>query len=309
MDSSVAGGGRTLTVKRRFAYPAEQVYAAWLDPASAGRWLFATSKGEMARIEIDPRVGGSFLFVDRRDGEDVEHVGEYVELDPPHRLAFYFSVPAYSPVRTLVTVSIEPADEGCELTLTHSGVDSEWAERTTQGWTTILASLEDSLGQPRFGRGSAVRVERRFAAPREMVWQAWTDPAQVAQWWSPERWTIQECKMDVRPGGRIHMVMQGPEPFGAHSMGGIFHEVDPPGRLVFTTRAFGSEESGWQMEVHNTVTLREVDGGTLVVLTARVTRATPEMAQPLSYMELGWEQSFGKLAGILEKHTKEQHNV
>ncbi len=136
----------SLSVSRRFDASAERVFDAWLDPEKASRWLFATPTGRMVRVEIDPRVGGSFTFV-RRDGEDVEHVGEYLEIDRPRRLVFTFAVPRFSPVFTRVSVDIVPHGAGCELTLTHEGVPPEWAERTKEGWAGILGGLAGSLDE------------------------------------------------------------------------------------------------------------------------------------------------------------------
>ena len=132
----------TVRVKRRFNASAERVFDAWLDTQKAGKFLFATPTGEMVRVETDPRVGGSYIFVNRRAGEDVEHVGEYLEIDRPRRLVFTLTVPKFSVESTRVAIDIVPAGEGCELTLTHEGVLQEWASATEGGWSGILAALE-----------------------------------------------------------------------------------------------------------------------------------------------------------------------
>ena len=100
---------RVLRVSRSFDASPERVFDAWLDPATAGKWLFATPTGQMVRLEIDARPGGSFLIVERRDGEDVEHKGEYVELDRPSRIVFTFAVPRYSSLVTRVELDLVPA--------------------------------------------------------------------------------------------------------------------------------------------------------------------------------------------------------
>lgn len=134
-------------VTRRFSTPPEPVFDAWLDPENARKWMFATPSGQMVRVEIEARIGGSFIFVDRRDGEDIEHTGEYLEIDRPRRLAFTFSVPKFSSESTRVTIDIVPSETGCDLTLTHEGVLSEYANRTETGWNGILDGLAATLSQ------------------------------------------------------------------------------------------------------------------------------------------------------------------
>jgi uncharacterized protein YndB with AHSA1/START domain len=138
-------GRETIRISRYFSASPERVFDAWLDAERMRHWLFATPTGEMVRAEADARVGGRFVLTDRRDGVDVEHVGEYLEIDRPRRLAFSFAVPKFSAEATRVTVEITPAGDGCELVLTHEGVFADYRERTTQGWTGILEGLAVSL--------------------------------------------------------------------------------------------------------------------------------------------------------------------
>jgi uncharacterized protein YndB with AHSA1/START domain len=128
-------------VKRAFTASAERVFDAWLDPTLACRFLFTTPTGRMVRTDIDARVGGPFVLTDRRDGEDIEHVGEYLEIDRPRRLVFTFAVPKFSAEKTIVNIDIVALGAGCELTLTHTKVLPEWASKTQEGWGNILDSL------------------------------------------------------------------------------------------------------------------------------------------------------------------------
>jgi uncharacterized protein YndB with AHSA1/START domain len=130
----------TIQVKHRFAASAERVFNAWLDPKRAGKFLFATPTGEMVRVEIDARIGGSFCIVERRAGEDIAHVGEYLEIERPLRLVFAFAVPKFSSEKTRVTIEIaDLGPQGCELTLTHTGMLPDYADRTQAGWVILDA--------------------------------------------------------------------------------------------------------------------------------------------------------------------------
>ena len=136
-------------VTRRLGAAAERVFDAWLDPTTVGRWLFSTPTGKIVRVEIDAKVGGPYVIVDRRDVGDVEHTGEYLEIDRPRRLVFTFAVPMYSTTATRVSIEIVPLSaSSCELTLTHDGVYQEYASRTQDGWTKILDGLQSSIDGP-----------------------------------------------------------------------------------------------------------------------------------------------------------------
>ncbi|WP_163272348.1 SRPBCC family protein [Chelativorans alearense] len=137
----------TLTVKRHFDQSPDRVFDAWLDPERARRWLFATESGDMIRAEIDGRVGGGFTFTERRDGEDVEHVGEYLTIERPKRLVFTLAVPKFSPDADTVTIDLTEHGGGTELTLTHQfgASNADWEEPTREGWTMIFDNLAKQL--------------------------------------------------------------------------------------------------------------------------------------------------------------------
>ena len=146
--------------------------------------------------------------------------------------------------------------------------------------------------------GMEINITRTFDAPRELVFQAWTDPHHLAQWFGPRHFNNPVCEVDARPGGRLLVHMQGPDG-DVHPTHGVFHEVVEPERLVLTTTAFNDAAGNPHLEVRHTVTFEEAGGKTTMTLHSVVVRATPEMAGPLSGMEQGWNESLDKLAEYL----------
>ena len=99
------------------------------------------------RISLDPQVGGSFSFVVRRQGKEIDHIGKYLEIDRPRRLVFTWGVKQDSGDSSRVMVDIVAQGPGHELTLTHE-LDPAWADyanRTRDSWTKMLQVLDDTL--------------------------------------------------------------------------------------------------------------------------------------------------------------------
>ena len=143
-----------------------------------------------------------------------------------------------------------------------------------------------------------ISITRIFAAPRELVWRAWTEAEPLAAWFMPHGFTVPECTVDLRVGGSFRMTVRAPDRTESPT-GGEFKEIDPPQRLVFTTMGFDGPDGVPMLEVLNEATFADLGDKTELTLHAVVTKASPEMVAPLAGMEEGWLQSLEKLDGLL----------
>ena len=132
-------------VTQNFSAPADRVFDAWIDPAIAGGWLFATAARPASRVTIDARTGGMFCFVERSGGSDIEHAGEYVEIARPRHLVFTLASAQHPGNRARVSVDIAPEKAGCHLTLVHESVLRDDAPRIEGRWAGMLYGLATLL--------------------------------------------------------------------------------------------------------------------------------------------------------------------
>lgn len=79
-----------------------------------------------------------------------------------------------------------------------------------------------------------LEISRVLRVPRALVWQAWSDPAHLKEWWCPKPWTTEVRAFDLTPGGAFHTFMRGPDG-GTSDNPGAFLEVVPQSRLVWTS--------------------------------------------------------------------------
>lgn len=141
---------------------------------------------------------------------------------------------------------------------------------------------------------TSLTVRREFAASRERVWEAFTDPAQVDRWWGPDGFETTTDEMDVSPGGVWRFVMVGPD--GQEFQNRIEYDaVEEPARLAY---AHGSPDDPEQFRA--TITLDAVGGGeTELVMEMRFPSAAA-LDEAIDYgADEGAKQTLGRLADHL----------
>ncbi|HEV8534305.1 MAG TPA: SRPBCC domain-containing protein [Candidatus Limnocylindria bacterium] len=145
---------------------------------------------------------------------------------------------------------------------------------------------------------------RVFDAPRDMVFKAWTDPKQLAQWFAPQGLITSHCELDVRPGGELRIDMKGVDPslgpdfYGVVFPGrGTYREVVPNERLAFTFAGEGEGQAPPKLLM--TVVFEDEAGKTkLTIYQAAETVAGYEELVKMGASE-GLRQSLDNLAALL----------
>ena len=160
----------------------------------------------------------------------------------------------------------------------------------------------------------SIIIERVFKAPREKVWQAWTEPEQVKQWWGPEGFTAPSIKIDLKAGGKYVYAMHGPKGTQWDKdmySAGIFEEIIPQEKIV-TTDYFSDSEGNkadpkehgltgdMPVEMKVIITFEDTpDGGTKVTLTyPKPDNQAQFEAMLKSGMQEGWQSSFNKMSKL-----------
>lgn len=138
-----------IEVVKNFTKAPEKVFDAWLEPEMLSRWMFGPEvrEEEIVSLGNNPEEGGTFSFVVRRDGNELDHKGTYREINRPNRLVFTWGVDTEAGDESVVFISIEETADGCRLTLVHK-MDPKWEEykeRTKEGWTYMLSKLKEIL--------------------------------------------------------------------------------------------------------------------------------------------------------------------
>ena len=323
-DNTTAASTRTeLVLTRVFAAPRELVFAAWTEPEHLAQWW--GNHGFTTRVmTCDLRPGG-MLHYSQSGPNGMELWGKftYHEVQAPERLRFTsaFSDPEGNTVRAPFSTdwpleimnTVTLTEENGKTTLVmrggpHNATAAEWQLFTSargsiqQGLGGTLDRLEEYLspgqkqGQLLFTYPS-VRVtvmKRAFVAPRDLVFAAMTQPEHVRQWYGLRSLKMTVCEIDLRPGGKWRFAQETPDGM-EFAFSGVYKEVDPPHRVVFTECY--EAMPGHDYEV--TGIYEEEDGITTVTSTLVYQSQEDRDGHRDSGMESGANESYDRLEAYL----------
>ena len=227
-----------LVLTRVFKAPRGPVFAAWTEPTQVAQW-WGPNGFTNPVCELDVRPGGAIrIHMRGPDGTVYPMMGVYQEIVEPERLVFTGAAldesgkPLFD---VLNTVAFVEHDGTTKLTVRARVVKS------TAGAAPYLAGMEAGWTQSleRLGVHLAGTADREIVAtrvvdaPREHVFEMFTDRQHVARWWGPKGFTSTIDEMDVRPGGVWRFVMHGPDGIDYKNKI-VYDEIARPERLVYT---------------------------------------------------------------------------
>jgi uncharacterized protein YndB with AHSA1/START domain len=238
------------------------------------------------------------------DGTVYPMAGEYKEVVEPERLIFtcgaldkngkllfeFHNTVTFVEKNGQTTLSLRSR-------LLHKTPDTEKYLRGHEaGWTLSLEKLDALVANT---ADREIVISRVFDAPRELVWEAWTNPQHIVQWWGPIGFTTTIEEMDVRVGGVFKQVMHGPDGTDYPNKS-IFKEVVKPERIVYSHA--GGKKGAKGSHFISTWTFEAV--GQKTKLTIRMVFSTAaereQVVNEYGAIE-GGKQTLGRLAEFLVK--------
>jgi len=292
---------REILITRVLNAPRELAWQAMTDPKHLVQWWgprgFTTTVQQM-----DVRPGGIWtLVMHGPDGTDYPNHSIFQEVVYPERIVFALGGgrPGGTQADFIATWTFEAIEDNTTQ-ITIRMVFSSVAARDTivqeygaiEGAHQTLERLAEHLPTMGFAARHIV-IERIVDAPAALVFQCWTDPKHLASWWAPHGFTNPVCELDVRIGGAWRIVMRAPggTEYPCH---GIYQEIVPPERLVFTNIATDAAGNA-VLDGLTSVTFLEMDGKTKMTVTTGATALVDYARAYLEGMEIGWTQSLERL--------------
>ena len=152
---------------------------------------------------------------------------------------------------------------------------------------------------------TVIVISRILDAPRELVFQAFTEPEHLMQFWGPRFTTAPVCEVALRVGGKFNVEMRGPD--GAvYPCTGVYREIAPPERLVFASTTADDNPCGGGLPPRALVTISFAARGdkTEITIHAQLQSRADRDAAIAGGFNAGWNDSLDRLAELLGRRTQ-----
>jgi uncharacterized protein YndB with AHSA1/START domain len=143
-------------------------------------------------------------------------------------------------------------------------------------------------------------ISRIVDAPRQLVFQAFTEPAHLSQFWGPKGTTAPVCDVDLRVGGAFRVEMRGPDGI-VYPCTGIYREIVPPERIVYAATTADDNPCGGGLPPRSvvTITFAAIGGKTKITIHARLASREDREAAIARGYNAGWSDSLDRLAELM----------
>lgn len=247
---------REIVLSRLINAPRELVWQAWTEAERVVQWWGPNGFSNTIE-EMDVRPGGVWRFIMHGpDGTDYPNLISFKEVVKPELLTYSHGDPK-SPHQFEVTITFEEENGKTRLTMRSlfptAEIRNEKIEKVgaIEGGKQTLAKLEEYMSNLEKMTMSASRI---LNAPREKIWEIWTEPKHMKHWYGPRDLTLTVCESDLRVGGAYRFVLLAPDG-NEYSFRGIYKEVMKPSLLIYTW----SFEAYPEQEATETIRFEELE--------------------------------------------------
>jgi len=320
---------REIVLTRIVDAPRALVWRIWTEAEHVPRWWGPTGFTTTTE-EMQVRPGGCWRFtMHGPDGRDYPNRITYLEVEEPVRLVYRHGGEAglepvnfqvivtfeeLAPRQTRVTLhSIFPSAQARDFVVREYGAIEGGKQTLARMAAQAAALAAGSEAEP----GEFV-LHRVLAAPRDLVYEAWTRAEHLASWFGPKGCELEVKRLELRPGGVFHYAMGFPDRPPMYGLWS-FREVVPGERLVYVA-SFADEagtvarapfEDPWPMHMHSTVTFEDHAGigrGTVLTLRVHALEAAPVERETFQKGHPSMRQGWGGTLEQLEAYLAERQD-
>ncbi len=304
---------------RTYEAPLEAVWDAWVDPLQASEW-WGPRGFTLTTHSKDFKVGGTWHYtMHGPDKADYINKTRYLEIEPHKKMTYDHGGNDERKPLFRVNVNFCEKDSKTSMAMRMTFPTSEEAKRSRgfikkAGGDATWDRLAEYLEKRRFAKEVFV-INRSFEAPKDVLFDFWVHPQQLAQWLAPTGFKMECAHVDVRPGGKIAYKMSnaGMAMYGQAT----YRTIKRPSLLVYTQQ-FCDEKGNvsrhpktplWPETMLTTVSFTSENEGrtrVTVVWEAHGPTTREEMdvfIQSRAGMTLGWTGSFDKLEALLPERA------